>query len=223
VIPYVPVALAVVLALLVAVTMIPLPAELGAVNVAVVAVAELIVPLDAVHVTPALVESFATVAVIVATCPMTNPPALGVIVTVTPPAVEAAIVMVALAVFVLSATDVAVSVTVAGFGIAPGAVNVIAVPDALVAADKLPQLAPLHPEPESAQLTPLFEESPVTVAVNGVVAFTGTVAVVCDSDTEIPAGAVPIVIVAEADFVPSLTDVAVIVTVAGLGAVAGAV
>lgn len=39
-IPYVPVALAVVLALLVAVTVIPLPAELGAVNVAVVAVTE---------------------------------------------------------------------------------------------------------------------------------------------------------------------------------------
>jgi hypothetical protein len=154
---------------------------------------------------------------------MTNPPALGVIVTVTPPAVEAAIVMVALADFVLSSMEAAVSVIVAGFGIAPGAVYVIGVPDALVAADKLPQLAPLHPEPESAQLTPLFEESPVTVAVNGVVAFTGTVAVVCDSDTEIPAGAAPIVIAAEADFVPSLTDVAVIVTVAGLGAVAGAV
>ncbi|HEX4380492.1 MAG TPA: hypothetical protein VH022_10685 [Candidatus Acidoferrum sp.] len=36
-------------------------------------------------------------------------------------------------------------------------------------------------------------------------------------------GAAPIVIVAEADFVPSLTDVAVSVTVAGLGTVAGAV
>jgi hypothetical protein len=144
-------------------------------------------------------------------------------VTLTPPAVEAAIVIVAAAVFVPSATDVAVRVTVAGLGIVPGAVKVIGVPDALVAADKLPHVAPLHPGPESAQLTPWFEESPVTVAVKVVVAFTGTVAVVCASDTEIPPGAAPIVIVAEADFVPSLTDVAVSVAVAGFGVVAGAV
>ena len=219
-IPYVPVALAVVLALLVAVTVIPLPAELGAVNVAVVAVTELIVPLDAVHVTPALVESFATVAVIVATCPMTNPPALGVIVTVTPPAVEAAIVMVALADFVLSSMEAAVSVIVAGFGIAPGAVYVIGVPDALVVADKLPHVAALHPEPDNDQATPSFEKSAATVAVKGAVASTGTVAVVGDSETEI---AGPTVTVAVPDFVVSLIDVAVIVTVAGVGAVAGAV
>jgi hypothetical protein len=66
--------------------------------------------------------------------------------------------------------------------------------------------------------------------VKVVVAFTATVAVVCDKVTETPAeggggGAEPepIVIIAEADFVLSLTDVAVIVTVAGFGAVAGAV
>jgi hypothetical protein len=63
----------------------------------------------------------------------------------------------------------------------------------------------------------------VTVAVKVVVALTATVAVVCDNATETPAAAEPIVIVAEADFVPSLTDVAVIVAVAGFGAVAGAV
>jgi hypothetical protein len=41
--------------------------------------------------------------------------------------------------------------------------------------------------------------------------------------TPTPTGAVPIVTVAEADFVPSLIDVAVNVTVAGLGTAAGAV
>ena len=58
-----------------------------------------------------------------------------------------------------------------------------------------------------------------------VVAFTATVAVACDKVTEIPAGgaAEPIVIVADADFEPSLTDVALIATVGGFGAVAGAV
>jgi len=220
VIPYVPVALAVVLALLVAVTVIPLPGEFGAVNVAVVAVTGVTVPLDAVHVTPAPLESFATVAVSVATCPMTKPPAFGVIVTVAPPVVEATIVMVVLADFVLSSMEAAVSVTVAGLGIAPGAVNVIGVPDALVAADKLPHVAALHPEPENDQATPCFEKSLATVAVKGAVAFTGTVAVAGDSETEI---AGPIVTVAVADFVLSLIDVAVIVAVAGVGTVAGAV
>jgi hypothetical protein len=102
--------------------MIPLPAELGAVKVAVVAVSGVIVPLDAVHVTPAPLASFATVAVSVVTCPTTNPPAFGVIVTLTPPAAVVPIVIVALADFVVCVTEVAVSVTVAGLGTAPGAV-----------------------------------------------------------------------------------------------------
>jgi hypothetical protein len=132
-------------------------------------------------------------------------------------------VIVALADFVVSVTDVAVSVTVAGLGTVPGAVKTIGVPEALVAEDKAPHVAPVHPEPESVQVTPLFAESPVTVAVKVVVALTAIVAVVCDKATEIPAGVALIVIVAEADFVPSVTEVAVTVTVAGLGAVAGAV
>jgi hypothetical protein len=81
----------------------------------------------------------------------------------------------------------------------------------------------LHPEPESAHVTPLFAESPVTVALNVVVAFTPTVAVVCDKATETPAAPAPIVIAADAVFVPSVTDVATSVAVAGFGAVAGAV
>jgi hypothetical protein len=208
--------------LLVAVTVIPLPAEFGAVNVAVVAVTGVTVPLDTSHVTPAPLGSLATVAVSVATWPTTNPPAFGVIVTVIPPAAAIAIVIVALADFVVSVTDVAVSVTVAGLGTLPGAVNVIGVPDALLGVDKFPHAAPVQPEPVSVQVTPLFAESPVTVAVKVVAAFKATVAVVCDSVTEIPAGVV-IVMVADPDFVPSLTEVAAIVTVAGFGTVAGAV
>jgi hypothetical protein len=108
--------------LLVAVTVIPLPGELGAVNFAVVAVTGVIVPLDAAHVTPAPV-SFATVAVSVATCPTTNPPTFGAIVTPTPPTgAVALIVIVADADFVPSVTDVATIVVVAGFGTVAGAV-----------------------------------------------------------------------------------------------------
>jgi hypothetical protein len=74
----------------------------------------------------------------------------------------------------------------------------------------------------------LFAESPVTVAVKFEVLFevplTTTIAVDCESETATPAAAPDvIVIVAEADFVPSVTDVAVMVTVAGLGTAAGAV
>ncbi len=120
---------------------------------AVVAVTGVTVPLDAVHVTPAPLGSFATVAVSVATCPITNPPAFGVIVTLTPPAVDP-IVMVAIADFVVSATDVAVNVTTAGLGATAGAVYTIGVPEALVADDKLPHVAALHSAPVSVQVTP---------------------------------------------------------------------
>jgi F0F1-type ATP synthase assembly protein I len=138
-------------------------------------------------------------------------------------AVTVTTVIVALANFVVSATAVAVSVTVGGLGAVPGAVNVIGVPDELVAADKLPHEGPPHSEPERAQVTPLFEGWPVTVAVKVVVAFTATVDEVGAIETETPAGGEVIVIAAEADFVVSLTDVAVSVTVGGFGAVAGAV
>jgi hypothetical protein len=77
----------------------------------------------------------------------------------------AATVIVADADFVPSATEVAVSVTVAGLGTFAGAVYVIGVPEALAAADSVPQVAPVHPAAESDQLTPLLAESFVTVAV----------------------------------------------------------
>ena len=76
------------------------------------------------------------------------------------------IVITAAAVFVPSATDVAVSVTLAGLGTDAGAVYVIATPDALLVAESVPQVAPLQPAPESAQVTPLFALSLATEAVN---------------------------------------------------------
>ena len=75
-------------------------------------------------------------------------------------------VIVADADFVASATEVAVSVT-GEPGAVGGAAYVMAAPDALLAADRVPQVAPLQPAPERAQLTPLPAESPWTVAVNG--------------------------------------------------------
>src|SRR5216684_2287510 len=98
----------------------------------------------------------------------------------------------------------------------------MATPEALEFAESVPQAAPLQPVPESAQVTPLFCESFCTVAVNGCVALAATEAVVGATLTEIGGGAVT-VIVAAADFVPSLTDVAVRVTVVGFGTLPGAV
>jgi hypothetical protein len=68
----------------------------------------------------------------------------------------------------------------------------------------------------------LFAESLPTVAVKACVPFTVTLAVVSDKVTEIGAAAAVTVIVADADFVVSATDVAFSVTVAGLGTAAGA-
>jgi hypothetical protein len=92
-----------------------------------------------------------------------------------------------------SATDVAVKFTVAGFGGAVGAVYVTDAPDALVAGDTAPHVAPLQPAPESAQLTPLAAESLATVAVTVCVAPACTVAVVVATVTAISAcgGVVP--------------------------------
>jgi hypothetical protein len=85
-----------------------------------VAVSGVTVPLDAVHVTPAAATSLVTVAVKFKPCPSTKPPRFGVIVTLTGPAAPS--VIVAVAAFVVSATDVAVKVTEAGFGTLEGAV-----------------------------------------------------------------------------------------------------
>ncbi len=96
-------------------------------------------------------------------------------------------------------------------------------PDALVAGAMFPHAAPLHPRPDSVQLTPLFAESLATVAVKSCVLVTGTVAVVAESVTAIGGAGATIVIVAAADLLVSATEVTVSVTVAALGAVGGAV
>jgi hypothetical protein len=131
-------------------------------------------------------------------------------------------VIVAAAVFVPSATDAAVSVTEAGVGTAAGAVYVIGVPEALVAAESVPHVAPLQPPPDSVQLTPLFPASFATVAANDVVVLMGTVAEVAERVTETTVAAAT-VIAATAVLVASAIAVAVSVSVAGLGVAAGAV
>ena len=98
----------------------------------------------------------------------------------------------------------------------------MATPEALEFAESVPQAAPLQPVPESAQVTPLLCVSFCRVAVNGCVPLTVTEAVVGATLTEIGGGAVTVMVAAE-DLVPSLTDVAVRVTVAGLGTLPGAV
>jgi hypothetical protein len=59
--------------------------------------------------------------------------------------------------------------------------------------------------------------------VNACVPAATTLAIVDESVTEIGTGGADTVIAAAADFVPSATEVAVIVTVVGEGTVAGAV
>jgi hypothetical protein len=169
----------------------PLPGEFGATYVAVVAACALNVPEVADHVTPALDGAFATVAVSAMDWFSTSPIAFGVIVTLTTggggPA--AAIVIVADADFVPSVTDVAVSVTVGGFGTALGAVYVIAVPEALVVADSDPHPAAVAHEAD--QVTPFAAVSLLTIAVKLFVALVPTDAVVGDTATTIAIGLFP--------------------------------
>jgi hypothetical protein len=96
-------------------------------------------------------------------------------------------VIVVLANFVASATEVAVSVTVAGLGTAAGAVYVTDVADALDAGVTVPHVAPLQPAPDNVQVTPLLPESFVTVAMKLCGVPTCTAAVGSDMATEIAA------------------------------------
>jgi hypothetical protein len=121
----------------------------------------------------------------------------------------------------VSVTDVAVTVTVAGLGIALGAVYVVAVPLAVVVAEKLPHDELPH---VTVHFTPAFALSLTTFAVMLVVVDSGSeVGGAAANATVIPEDAAVIVIVAEAAFVVSVTDVAVTVTVAGFGTALGAV
>jgi hypothetical protein len=127
--------------------------------------------------------------------------------------------MLAEADFVVSDTDVAVTVIVAGVGGAAGALKVVAVPLGVEAGLKLPHWA--LPQ-VTVQVTPAFALSLLTVAVSAAVLVAATDAGGLLRVTEIGALGAEMVMVAEADLVVSLTAVAVTVTVAGFGAEAGA-
>ena len=86
----------------------------------------------------------------------------------------------------------------------------------------VPQAAPEQPLPNTLQLTPLFKESFCTVAVKLADCDTCTDAEAGFTVTEMGGGGVVMAMVAEADLVLSAIDVACSVTVAGLGALAGA-
>jgi hypothetical protein len=114
------------------------------------------------QVTPSLAGSLATAAVNCCAVDKFSVALVGEIVTET----SEVTVIVAVAFFVLFDTDVAVKVTVAGFGALPGALYVTGTPDALDVADKVPHALPLHPVPDSVQRTPRFLQSCRTRAVN---------------------------------------------------------
>jgi hypothetical protein len=86
-----------------------------------------------------------------------------------------------------------------------------------------PQAAPAQPVPVRVQLTPLPEGSFCTMALKPVDCEDCTEAVGGFTETETGGGGVVMVMIAAADFVPSEIEVAVKVTVLGVGAVAGAV
>ena len=90
-----------------------------------------------------------------------------------------------------------------------------------VAFVSVPQVLPEQPLPVSVHVTPLLAESLLTVAVKFCVEPVVTFAVEGDTATLIATPAT--VIVAEDDFVLSVTEVAVRVTVAGDGTELGAV
>jgi hypothetical protein len=97
------------------------------------------------------------------------------------------------------------------------------VADVVVTFVSVPQLAPEQPVPESDHVTPLFCESFCNVAVKAAVVDTCTDVEIGLTPTEIGNGAAVTVIVAVPNFVPSATEVAFIVTVAGAGTDVGAV
>jgi uncharacterized protein (DUF2237 family) len=111
-----------------------------------------------------------------------------------------------------SACEVAVTVTVGGVGTEAGAVY-------RPATVMVPHVGPLQPVPEIVQVTVVLIV-PVTVAVNCCLAPVTTFAE--DGDTETATGS-NIVTVAEADLLGSACEVAVTVTVGGVGTEAGAV
>ena len=84
-------------------------------------------------------------------------------------------------------------------------------------------MEPKHPPPESDQVTPLFCESFCTEAVKLFAVETCTKAVAGLTETAMARGAAVIVTFAAFDFVGSETELAVMVTAADEGTLAGAV
>jgi len=123
-----------------------------------------------------------------------------------------------------SDTDVAVIVTINVAAAEAGAVYVMAVPDALDVAERVPQEAIVHAPPGivRVQATPPLFPSLLTVAVNGNVTGLPAVALATGGVTFTAIGGVT-VIVAVPEAVVSDTDVAVSVTVNVAAAEAGAV
>lgn len=130
------------------------------------------------------------------------------------------IVIVADADFVLSATEVAVTVTVLPPGMAEGAVYiVVALFPVEVVGLKLPHVELAH---LTVQVTPAAISSPLTSAVRVALVLVATDVGGLNMVTEMSEGVV-IVTEADADFVVSADEVAVIVTLFPVGTVAGAV
>jgi len=134
--------------------------------------------------------------------------------TVTVTAVAASITTLAEADLEVSATDVAVTLARAGVGTVAGAVYK---PDDVM----VPHDPDTQPVPETVHVTAVLEE-PVTEAVNCCCPFTAMVAELGDIETPTVVGD-PMVTAAVPTSDKSASDVAVTVTVEGLGAVAGAV
>lgn len=127
--------------------------------------------------------------------------------------------------FVASVTEVAVTVTVLPVGTAAGAVYVVAAPLAVVAGLKLPQGADDPVELQvTVHFTPAFAASFITFAVIDAVVEISSEDGGADAKlTDMTCCGGMIVIVCEADFVASVTEVAVTVTVLLVGTAAGAV
>ncbi len=119
-----------------------------------------------------------------------------------------------------SLADVAVTVTVFGAGTIAGAVYVVATPLAVVTELKFPHAELPH---VTDQVTPPFWLSLFTTAAKLPLAPATSDIGGCGLNATVIAGGAAIAIVADADFVLSETDVAVIVTVADAGTAAGAV
>jgi hypothetical protein len=171
-----------------------------------------------VHFTPAFALSFATFAVMLVV-PLTASDVGGCAASITAIGWPV-IVIVAVAVFVVSVTEVAVTVTVDPVGVVAGAVYVVAAPLAVDAGlndphDELPHV--------TVHFTPAFALSFATFAVMLVVAAGASEEGGCAANVTATAGGPVIVIVAEADFVLSVTEVAVTVTEFPVGIAVGAV